>query len=273
MGKGTVLSTNTFNKLVIDIQALINQGRERAKSAANLEIIRTYWAVGSRIESEGLTENAGYGDAVMDKLADALSVDRSTLVRCVQFVRAYPKGVPETDLNWSHIRLLLTVADAKERAYYQERAEKEHWTRDQLAKAINAEVVSTPGGKPSKKLKRPEGGPFIYRAEVLKVSDGDSVTVRLDLGFQVLKDQRIRLAGVDTPPLKEDGGQEALEYVQTQMAKAKIVTIRTIKVDIYGRYVGHVFYSFNENDDWEKVFAKGFWLNQELLDRGLARII
>ena len=73
-----------------------------------------------RIESEGLTENAGYGDAVMDKLADALGVDRSTLVRCVQFVRAYPKGVPETDLNWSQIRLLLTVADPKDRAYYQE---------------------------------------------------------------------------------------------------------------------------------------------------------
>ena len=42
------------------------------------------------------------------------------------------------------------------------------------------------------------------------------------------------------------------------MAKAKGVTIRTIKVDIYGRYVGHVLYSFNENDNWEKVFAKGF---------------
>lgn len=57
------------------------------------------------------------------------------------------------------------------------------------------------------------------------------------------------------------------------MAKAKVVTIRTIKVDVYGRYVGHVFYSFNEEDDWEKVFAKGLWLNQELLDRGLARAL
>lgn len=94
--------------------------------------------------------------------------------------------------------------------------------------------------------------------------------VRLDLGFQVLKDQRIRLAEIDTPSLKEDGGPEALEYVQTQMAKAKVVTVRTIKIDIYGRYVGHVFYSLNEKDDWEKVFQAGHWLNEELIGRGLA---
>jgi hypothetical protein len=52
------------------------------------------------------------------------------------------------------------------------------------------------------------------------------------------------------------------------MAKAKVVTIHTIKIDIYGRYVGHVFYSMNGDDDWEKVFTKGNWLNQELAERG-----
>lgn len=99
------------------------------------------------------------------------------------------------------------------------------------------------------------------------------MTIRLDLGFQVLKDQQIRLAGMDTPPLKKDGGQEALECVQTQMAKAKGVSIRTIKVNIHGRYVGHVFYGFNEEDDLEKALAKGFWLNQELISLDLARML
>lgn len=267
------LTKVNFVKLVGDIETIISRGRERAKTAANTELIRTYWAIGRRIESEGLTENAGYGDAVMERLADALKTDRSTLVRCVQFFQAYPKAIPETPLTWSHYRLLLTVTNDKERTDFEARAEKERWTREQLAKAISAATsTDQEGGKTGKKLKRPEGGPFIYRAEVLKVVDGDTLLLRLDLGFQVWKEQRIRLAGIDAPALDADGGPEALDYVQTQMAKAKVVTVSTIKIDIYGRYVGHVFYSLNEDDGWEKVFSFGKWLNQELLDRQLARL-
>jgi endonuclease YncB( thermonuclease family) len=272
MPANNVLSPSSFNKLVTDIRGLITGGRQEAQRATNIALISTYWKVGERLISEKLTENAGYGDAVMDKLAESLDIDRSTLVRSVQFAKAYPKGAPQNNLTWSHYRLLLTVQTAKERQYYQDRVVREHWTREQLAKAIETDVVTNPNKKPSRQLKRPSGGPFIYRADVLRVVDGDTLLVRLDLGFQVLKDQRIRLAEIDTPSLKEDGGTEALEYVQTQMAKAKVVTIRTKKIDIHGRYVGYVFYSLNENDDWEKVFTRGQWLNQELLDLGLAKI-
>ncbi len=41
------------------------------------------------------------------------------------------------------------------------------------------------------------------------------------------------------------------------------------KIDIYGRYIGHVFYSITERDK-SKIFTKGRYLNQELLDKGLA---
>jgi endonuclease YncB( thermonuclease family) len=272
MPTNTVLSPSSLNKLVSDIRGLITGGRQQAQRATNIALISTYWKVGERIISENLTENAGYGDAVMDKLAESLDIDRSTLVRSVQFAKAYPRGVPQNDLTWSHYRLLLTVQRDKERRFYQDQAEKNHWTREQLAKAIDTEVVVDPNKKPSKQLKRPTGGPFIYRAEVLKVIDGDTLLVRLDLGFQVLKDQRIRLAEIDAPSPEEDGGPEAKEYVQTQMAKAKAVAIRTIKIDIYGRYVGHVFYSQNEGDDWEKVFTRGQWLNEELISLNLVQV-
>ena len=35
--------------------------------------------------------------------------------------------------------------------------------------------------------------------EVLKVVDGDTVDVLIDLGFDLTKKERIRLAGIDTP--------------------------------------------------------------------------
>ena len=41
---------------------------------------------------------------------------------------------------------------------------------------------------------------YRYRAIVIKVIDGDTVDVDLDLGFDVwLRKQRIRLYGIDTP--------------------------------------------------------------------------
>ena len=41
---------------------------------------------------------------------------------------------------------------------------------------------------------------YEYRVEVLKVIDGDTVDVDIDLGFGVwLKNERVRLHGIDTP--------------------------------------------------------------------------
>lgn len=41
---------------------------------------------------------------------------------------------------------------------------------------------------------------YEYRAKVVKVVDGDTVDVDIDLGFGVwLKDERVRIMGIDTP--------------------------------------------------------------------------
>ena len=42
--------------------------------------------------------------------------------------------------------------------------------------------------------------PYIYKATIERVVDGDTIDVTLDLGFDVrLHKQRCRLAGIDTP--------------------------------------------------------------------------
>ena len=107
-------------------------------------------------------------------------------------------------------------------------------------------------------------------AEVERVIDGDSMLARIDLGFQVWKEQRIRFADVDTPDIDKKGGQEAFEFVREEMTQAPFVVLKTNKVDIYGRYVAHVFYSPTKRQV-ENVFLNGRYLNQELLDRKLAK--
>ena len=41
---------------------------------------------------------------------------------------------------------------------------------------------------------------YEYKATVVKIVDGDTVDVDIDLGFGVvLKDERVRIMGIDTP--------------------------------------------------------------------------
>ena len=41
---------------------------------------------------------------------------------------------------------------------------------------------------------------YEYKAQVVKVIDGDTVDVDIDLGFGIwLKDERVRIMGIDTP--------------------------------------------------------------------------
>ena len=50
---------------------------------------------------------------------------------------------------------------------------------------------------------------YQYKAKVLKVLDGDTVDIDLDLGFNIiLANQRVRLAGIDTPESRTENKEE-----------------------------------------------------------------
>ena len=52
---------------------------------------------------------------------------------------------------------------------------------------------------------------YEYRAHVLKIVDGDTVDVDIDLGFGVmLKDERVRIMGIDTPESRTSDDVEKL---------------------------------------------------------------
>ncbi len=274
MNNEKILSNNKYKKLVHDLQKLVVEGRSKAEAASQKFLVDTYWKLGQRIEGEQLTGVAGYGESIMNDLAQDLKTDVRTLQYAVAFFKVYGTNPRDRDISWSHFRLLIGVENKKERAYYETMIEKEGWTRDQLLAAIRGDLYLTHNGSQSKtapKLKRPDEATYIYRAKVDKVIDGDTLLLQIDLGFQVWKEQRVRLAGLDAPAKDKKGGHEALDYVRTQMAKAQTVMVKTHRIDIYGRYLGHMFYSLEAHADRAEVFSKGRYLNQELLDRGLVK--
>jgi len=61
---------------------------------------------------------------------------------------------------------------------------------------------------------------YEYRCKVLKVVDGDTVDVDIDLGFGVvLSDERVRIMGIDTP---ESRTSDRVEDLFGEAAKARV---------------------------------------------------
>jgi micrococcal nuclease len=64
---------------------------------------------------------------------------------------------------------------------------------------------------------------YEYRCTIIKIVDGDTVDVDIDLGFDViLKNQRIRVHGIDTP---ESRTSDKLEKVFGLAAKEKVKSL------------------------------------------------
>ncbi len=98
---------------------------------------------------------------------------------------------------------------------------------------------------------------FEYRCKLIKVVDGDTIDVDIDLGFGVwLRDQRVRLYGIDTPESRtrdleeKKYGLAAKEYL-IKWTGAGDLRIKTHKDERgkFGRILGEIWtFDTNIND-------------------------
>ena len=278
------LSPARYKGLLDDLRRLWKEERMRAERSMARVLLRTYHRLGKRLLKEKLSARAGYGEALIQQLAQDLEMDARTLHHAQAFAKIYPTLPQVRGLRWAHYRELLRLPSPEQRAWYAERVTQERWSKAKLVEAISQgrylkqlgeAEVGTARGKgqvETAELKRPREVSFVYRAQVQRVIDGDTLLLRLDLGFRVFTEQRVRLAAIDSPELGQEKGREAFAFVRDRLALVDFVMIKTHKIDLYGRYVAHVFYAPGERDR-DAVFIEGRYLNQELVDRGLARVL
>jgi len=125
-----------------------------------------------------------------------------------------------------------------------------------------------------------------YRAQVVRVVDGDTLDLLVDKGFGDYTRQRVRLLGVDTPelrPRRKPEAEKAAEKAAAIVAKDRVeelvggkqVILKTAKAGKYGRWLGIIYLPEQDNaidrlaevlETWRKKS-----LNQILLDEGLAQ--
>ena len=109
---------------------------------------------------------------------------------------------------------------------------------------------------------------FEYRSNLLKIVDGDTIDVDLDLGFSVvLKKQRIRLYGINTPESRTRDLEEkryglaAKARLRELLEAAETIVVKTA-IDKkargkYGRILG-------------TIYADDINVNEKLLEEGHA---
>jgi hypothetical protein len=112
---------------------------------------------------------------------------------------------------------------------------------------------------------------YTYKAFVERVVDADTLIVKIDLGFEIRIRQYLRLRGIDTPELFTPEGKKARAFVERELAKAPYIILTSSRSDKYDRYLADIFYMREETEP-QAVLDKGIFLNQELLDRHLAKI-
>lgn len=103
---------------------------------------------------------------------------------------------------------------------------------------------------------------FVYRAVIVSVYDGDTVTADIDVGFGIwLKEQKIRLEGINAPEVRAEERIEGLKSRDRlrELILNKEVVIETIKdkKEKYGRWLGKIYYNSE-------------LINEKLISEGLA---
>jgi micrococcal nuclease len=89
---------------------------------------------------------------------------------------------------------------------------------------------------------------FTYNCKIIRVVDGDTVEVNIDLGFSICIKTSVRIAGIDAPETRtrdlteKSYGMRAKAIVEKWFEENNNLIIRTEKEDKYGRYLGY-FYS------------------------------
>ena len=93
---------------------------------------------------------------------------------------------------------------------------------------------------------------YLYRAVVVRVVDGDTIDVDIDLGFYVwIRKQRIRLFGIDAPEIRGETRQEGLAATEhlKSLIEGETIILRTVKGidggdrdDSFGRWLGTIYH-------------------------------
>lgn len=95
---------------------------------------------------------------------------------------------------------------------------------------------------------------YAYTAKVVKVVDGDTIDVVIDLGFSLFSHQRLRLLGVYASEDDTPAGKAQHENLTLFFSGHSDVVVRTHRKDKYGRYLADVWVDGNHVNASQQLY-------------------
>jgi len=88
---------------------------------------------------------------------------------------------------------------------------------------------------------------YEYQAKLIRVVDGDTVDLMVDMGCRIYNEMRCRLYGINAPERNTEDGPEATEFLLGLLSSATTITIETYKdrKEKYGRFLARIFVDGN----------------------------
>ena len=103
--------------------------------------------------------------------------------------------------------------------------------------------------------------------KIIKVIDGDTVDVDIDLGFGITSSQRVRLKDIDAAEIRtqnlaeKEKGLEAKKWLEEKLSRTGEWIIETFKEDKYGRILGVLYF-----------VGDPVTINEMMLNEGIANL-
>lgn len=104
---------------------------------------------------------------------------------------------------------------------------------------------------------------YVRNAEVIRVVDGDTLDVLIDLGCNVHRLERVRLFGINAPEIRGEQaaeGRKATLWLTQKLAECNsLVVVQTIR-DVrekYGRYLARIYEPGSDCSLNEQMIAAG----------------
>jgi len=291
------MSKAQYTKLVKKLTAMLDKIERLSNDEEDrLIILDNAWEIGKEADTYARQSGTTIQDMALD-----IGTTPTTLQKFARFYRLYKKGykkeIQGKPVNWSHYTAVLYIGDKKARDFYIAEAALYRWSSHELRRrirnnyyenrAVSGDSVTRGSGVLTKKKQRL----YTYGARVVKVVDGDTLELDIDVGFKTKMRHKVRLRGINCPEAKTKKGEKAKRFVMEelfgkspshqvtghqrvtgdgcQVTKYPVVIVKTYKSGKFGRYIVDVWYLKGETDQ-EVILAKGKFLNQVLLDNKLA---
>ena len=145
-----------YPELLASVSRQINSGRSRAISAANREMLLSYWSIGNELAKR--ESEQGWGSKVVTRLSadvrSAFPETRGFSPRNLRYMKSFAEAWPEfpmlqqavATLPWGHnVVLIDKLEDQGTRLWYAERALADGWSRNVLVHQIETRLHERSG--------------------------------------------------------------------------------------------------------------------------------